>query len=91
MNSFLNLKIGTRLGAGFAAVLLLLAGIAVLGLNAMTDIQTRLNGIVTGNNVKVASVNKMVRFCPTSPAAPVITILSLDCIKRRTFWSALPL
>ncbi|MFV0676187.1 methyl-accepting chemotaxis protein [Variovorax sp. tm] len=60
MNSFLNLKIGTRLGAGFAAVLLLLAGIAVLGLNAMTDIQTRLNGIVTGNNVKVASVNKMV-------------------------------
>ncbi|WP_432727144.1 methyl-accepting chemotaxis protein [Variovorax sp. W6] len=59
MNSFLNLKIGTRLGAGFAAVLLLLAGIAGLGLSAMTDIQSRLNGIVTGNNVKVASVNKM--------------------------------
>ncbi|REM28267.1 methyl-accepting chemotaxis protein, partial [Mycobacterium tuberculosis] len=59
MNSFLNLKIGTRLGAGFAIVLLLLAGMAGLGLNAMTDIQSRLNGIVTGNNVKVAAVNRM--------------------------------
>jgi len=60
MNSFLNLKIGTRLGVGFAVVLLLLVGIAGLGLRAMTDIQARLNGIVTNNNVKVASVNKMV-------------------------------
>ena len=59
MNSLLNLKIGTRLGAGFAAVLLLLAGIAGLGLSAMTDIQARLNGIVTGNNVKVVLVNRM--------------------------------
>jgi len=59
MNSLLNLKIGTRLGAGFAAVLLLLAGIAGLGLSAMTDIQSRLNGIVTGNNVKVVLVNRM--------------------------------
>ncbi|MGJ7501117.1 methyl-accepting chemotaxis protein [Variovorax sp. ZT5P49] len=59
MNSFINLKIGTRLGAGFATVLLLLAGIAGLGLTAMSDIQSRLNGIVNGNNVKVASINKM--------------------------------
>ena len=59
MNSFINLKIGTRLGAGFATVLLLLAGIAGLGLSAMSDIQLRLDGIVNGNNVKVASVNKM--------------------------------
>ncbi|MGJ7535764.1 MULTISPECIES: methyl-accepting chemotaxis protein [unclassified Variovorax] len=59
MNSFINLKIGTRLGAGFATVLLLLAGIAGLGLSAMSDIQLRLDGIVNGNNAKVASVNKM--------------------------------
>ncbi|SOD25423.1 methyl-accepting chemotaxis protein [Variovorax sp. YR752] len=59
MNSFINLKIGTRLGAGFATVLLLLAGIAGLGLSAMSNIQLRLDGIVNGNNVKVASVNKM--------------------------------
>ncbi|RTQ33436.1 HAMP domain-containing protein [Variovorax gossypii] len=60
MKSFLNLKIGTRLGSGFAIVLLLLIGIAGLGLRAMSDIQTRLNSIVTDNNTKVALVNKMV-------------------------------
>ena len=59
MNSILNLKIGTRLGLGFAAVLLLLAGLVGLGLDSMASIQSRLNGIVTGNNAKVASVNKM--------------------------------
>jgi len=60
MNSLLNLKIGTRLGMGFAAVLLLLASVVGLGLNSMADIQARLNGIVTGNNVKVGAVNTMV-------------------------------
>ncbi|MGJ7527682.1 methyl-accepting chemotaxis protein [Variovorax sp. GB1P17] len=60
MNSLLNLKIGTRLGMGFAAVLLLLAAVVGLGLNSMADIQARLNGIVTSNNVKVSSVNTMV-------------------------------
>jgi methyl-accepting chemotaxis protein len=59
MKSLLNLKIGTRLGAGFAAVLLLLAGVVGLGLGAMGDIQSRLDGIVNGNNVKVAAVNDM--------------------------------
>ncbi len=59
MNSILNLRIGTRLGIGFAAVLLLLAGLVGLGLDSMADIQRRLNGIVTGNNAKVAAVNKM--------------------------------
>ncbi|SEK17372.1 MULTISPECIES: methyl-accepting chemotaxis protein [unclassified Variovorax] len=59
MKSLLNLKIGTRLGAGFGAVLLLLAAVVGLGLNAMADIQSRLNGIVTENNVKIAAVNDM--------------------------------
>ncbi len=59
MNSILNLKIGIRLGIGFATVLLLLAGLVGLGLNAMGGIQSRLNGIVTNNNVKVAAVNQM--------------------------------
>ncbi|CAA2109826.1 methyl-accepting chemotaxis protein [Variovorax paradoxus] len=59
MKSLLNLKIGTRLGAGFAAVLLLLAGVVGLGVNALGDIQSRLDGIVNGNNVKVTSVNTM--------------------------------
>jgi methyl-accepting chemotaxis protein len=59
MKSLLNLKIGTRLGIGFAMVLLLLAGLVGLGLNAMGGIQARLDGIVNNNNVKVAAVNRM--------------------------------
>ena len=59
MNSFSNLKIGTRLGLGFATVLLLLAGVAGLGLRSMADVQARLDGIVTGNNARLEAVNKM--------------------------------
>ena len=59
MRSFLNLRIGTRLGAGFAAVLLMLAGAIGLGLQAMGDVQSRLEGIVEGNNVRMAAVNTM--------------------------------
>ncbi len=54
-----NLKIGTRLGLGFAAVLLLLAAVLGLGVSSLADIQARLNGIVTDNNVKVAAANRM--------------------------------
>ncbi|WP_198089024.1 methyl-accepting chemotaxis protein [Variovorax sp. E3] len=59
MRSFLNLQIGTRLGLGFAAVLLMLAGAIGLGLQAMTDVQSRLEGIVNGNNVRVEAINAM--------------------------------
>ena len=59
MNSFSNLKIGTRLGLGFATVLLLLAGVAGLGLRSMAEVQARLDGIVTGNNARLEAVNKM--------------------------------
>ena len=54
-----NLKIGVRLGLGFAAVLLLLTGVLGLGVHSMADIQSRLEGIVTGSNVKVAAANRM--------------------------------
>ncbi|MDM0054034.1 MCP four helix bundle domain-containing protein, partial [Variovorax sp. J22R115] len=59
MTSLSNLKIGTRLALGFAAVLLFLAFIMGLGLNSMSSIQAYLNGIVSSNNVKVATANKM--------------------------------
>ncbi|MDM0074630.1 methyl-accepting chemotaxis protein [Variovorax sp. J2P1-59] len=59
MNFISNLKIGTRLALGFAAVLLFLAFIMGLGLTSMSSIQTHLNGIVSSNNVKVATANKM--------------------------------
>ncbi|HEY0843955.1 MAG TPA: methyl-accepting chemotaxis protein, partial [Noviherbaspirillum sp.] len=43
---FANLKIGTRLAAGFTLVLLLLAIVAAVGVNGMTSIQDRLDDIV---------------------------------------------
>lgn len=43
---FANMKIGTRLGAGFAAVLLLLAIVAGVGIKGMHSIQERLDDIV---------------------------------------------
>jgi hypothetical protein len=55
-----NLKIGTRLGSGFFGVLVLLAAIAGLGLNAMSGVQQRLADIVDGNNVKNFAANEMV-------------------------------
>jgi methyl-accepting chemotaxis protein len=58
--SFSNLKIGTRLGSGFFGVLVLLAAIAGLGLNAMSGVQQRLADIVDGNNVKNFAANEMV-------------------------------
>jgi len=59
MNSLSNLKIGTRLGLGFAAVLLFMVLVVGLGLGSLGSIQDRLEGIVHGNNVKVAAANKM--------------------------------
>jgi methyl-accepting chemotaxis protein len=54
--SFSNLKIGARLGLGFAIVLGLLAAVAALGLASMNRIDNSLEHIVDGNNVKMAAV-----------------------------------
>jgi Tfp pilus assembly protein PilX len=48
-----NLKIGTRLGAGFAIVLLLLVAIAGLGINRMALMQDRMDEITQVNNVEL--------------------------------------
>jgi methyl-accepting chemotaxis protein len=47
-----NLRIGTRLGAGFAVVLLLLVAIAALGISSMTLIQDRMEEITKVNSVE---------------------------------------
>ncbi len=48
-----NLKIGTRLGAGFGIVLLLLVAIAGLGISRMALLQDRMDGITQVNDVEM--------------------------------------
>jgi methyl-accepting chemotaxis protein len=54
-----NLKIGTRLGAGFAIVLLLLAGVAGLGINGMNHTNEALDEIVNDNVYKMNLLQDM--------------------------------
>ncbi|MES2324524.1 MAG: methyl-accepting chemotaxis protein [Pseudomonadota bacterium] len=54
-----NLKIGTRLGAGFALVLLLLAAVAWLGLNGMGVTSAALDKIVNENVYKMGLIQDM--------------------------------
>jgi methyl-accepting chemotaxis protein len=56
---FANIKIGIRLAAGFAVVLLLMAGLALVGINGMASVQGRLDEIVNDNMVKLKLVNDM--------------------------------
>ncbi|WP_297365945.1 methyl-accepting chemotaxis protein, partial [Thauera sp.] len=55
-----NLKIGTRLGIGFAIVLLLLTAIAVMGSMRLNTLQAEITDIVRDKNVKVATSNDMI-------------------------------
>ncbi len=56
---FANIKIGVRLAAGFAAVLLLMAALTMVGLNGMATVEERLNEITSDNNVKLKYINDM--------------------------------
>ena len=56
---FLNLKIGTRLGLGFALILLFLAAVLSMGVVSLGHLQSRMHALVTDNNVKLASANTM--------------------------------
>ena len=47
-----NTRVGTRLGIGFALVLLLLGGVTALGIMHMSQIQQRLEQVLTVNNVQ---------------------------------------
>ena len=54
-----NLKIGTRLGAGFALVLTLLASVAMLGINGMSRSNDALHHIVEVNAAKISLLEDM--------------------------------
>jgi methyl-accepting chemotaxis protein len=55
-----HVKIGTRLGAGFAIVLALLVAVLVLGLSSMGRIGSRTQDIIEDKNVKMEAANHMV-------------------------------
>lgn len=54
-----DLRIGTRLGAGFAIVLLLTAAVAGLGIHGMSKSNQELDNIVTRNVYKMDLLRKM--------------------------------
>jgi methyl-accepting chemotaxis protein len=55
-----NLKIGIRLGIGFAVVLTLLVAIAILGSLRLSNLQTEITDMVSDKNVKLATSNEMI-------------------------------
>lgn len=54
-----GMKTGTRLGLGFAVVLVLLIAIAALGINRMAQMQENLHKITRTSNVKVKFITSM--------------------------------
>jgi methyl-accepting chemotaxis protein len=57
--NFGNMKIGMRLGLGFATVLVLMLVLATLSVTRMGQIQENLEKIVNDNNVKIEAINGM--------------------------------
>ncbi|MBP1206215.1 methyl-accepting chemotaxis protein [Duganella sp. 1411] len=58
---FANLKIGTRLGAAFAALLLLLLLVAALGWSSLTRTKMNIDVITDENNLKLDAANDLQR------------------------------
>jgi len=54
-----NLKIGTRLGIGFAVVVLLLIAVAFVGVTRLSTLNAEMNEIVKDRVVKVLAVNEI--------------------------------
>ncbi|RJG04117.1 methyl-accepting chemotaxis protein [Noviherbaspirillum sedimenti] len=56
---FGNLKIGVRLGAGFALMLLMLVASTALGLRSMEQVDTHMQQIVQNHNAKIFAATEM--------------------------------
>ena len=100
---FANMKIGLRLTLGFAMVLALMAALAAVGINGMSNVQERLDEIVNDNMVKIKLNSEMseavhiaVRITRTmilldDPAAIMTEKKKLDAARQRynEAWDAL--
>ena len=67
--SFINMRIGVRLGLGFGLVLVLMTLLAVLGLSRMSEIRTHLNEITGSDVVKTDLAGEMVDAVKTIAVA----------------------
>ncbi len=76
--SFLNLKIGTRLALGFSVVLLFLAAILGMGVFSLGNLQSRMDELVNGNNVRLAAANTMLDQIRDINAAAGMMVLIPD-------------
>jgi len=68
---FKNLKIGIRLGIGFAIPLLLLIAVASIGVARVGELQSRISGLVNDNSIKTRLANEAIQ-----------AVLSADGMRR---------
>jgi methyl-accepting chemotaxis protein len=68
---FKNLKIGIRLGIGFAITLLLLIIVAAIGVARVSELQSRIDGLVNDNGIKTRLANEAIQ-----------AVLSADGMRR---------
>ncbi|HEX7984604.1 MAG TPA: methyl-accepting chemotaxis protein [Duganella sp.] len=80
---FANLKIGTRLGAAFVALLLLLLLVATLGWSSLTRTKTNIDVITNENNQKLDAANDLQRELNMCARAVRNYILFSDGDNRR--------
>ncbi|ARN21687.1 methyl-accepting chemotaxis protein [Piscinibacter gummiphilus] len=71
---FGNLKIGTRLGLGFALVALVIAAIVWLGVTRLADISAKTSDITDVQNVKVDAVNE-IKLIPFAMGSTLRTLI----------------
>ena len=76
MNFIRNFKIGTRLAAGFGFLLAMLVALSLLSVNRMSEIQGRLDHIVTVSNEEVHQANVMLVSINRTTAAASELILA---------------
>ena len=56
---FKNLRIGIRLGVGFGVLIVVMAAMTLLGINAMSNVYQDLDDIVNDNAVKIGLAQEM--------------------------------